>query len=223
MSARTLTRDGFARELARFGDVSRETIDRFQAFADLLTKWQAKVNLVGGGTLDDLWRRHLIDSAQISGYLPPGPCLDAGTGAGFPGLVLAILAAADHRPPDRRPGPFHLVESDQRKCAFLAEALRVTGAKAQIHNHRVESLVPVPVASITARALAPLPRLLDLVAPHLGHDTRCLFLKGKDVDAELTEARQSWKMRVERIPSATDPAGVLLILSEITSGRDQPD
>lgn len=190
--------------------VSRETLARLEAYAKLLIEWQHKVNLVGDSTLPDLWHRHMLDSAQIYDHLPPGQVLDAGSGAGFPGLVLAIMARDDE---DR--GPFHLVESDGRKCAFLTEAARATEAKAIIHNERVESMIPFPVAAVTARALAPLDRLLPLVEKFLGPETQAFFLKGKGANDELTAARKDWRMHVERIQSITDPSGVLLHLTEV--------
>jgi 16S rRNA (guanine527-N7)-methyltransferase len=200
----------FGRErLAGAFSVSRETEERLRAFADLLVRWQTRINLVGPATLKDLWRRHILDSAQLFPLLPSGPVLDLGSGAGFPGLVLAILGAA----------PVHLVESDQRKCAFLREAARITGTEAVIHACRAEALAPFPVAAITARALAPLPRLLVLAAPFLKPGTRCLFLKGRGSEHELTEAAKDWMMTVERIPSRSDPRGFIVSLSEVHRGR----
>jgi 16S rRNA (guanine527-N7)-methyltransferase len=190
--------------------VSRETMARLETYAKLLIEWQHKLNLVGDSTLPDLWRRHMLDSAQVYDHLPPGQVLDAGAGAGFPGLVLAIMAHDDE---DR--GPFHLVESDGRKCAFLTEAARATEAKAIIHNERVESMNPFPVAAVTARALAPLDRLLPLVEKFLGPETQAFFLKGKSANDELTAARKDWRIHAERIQSVTDPSGVLLHITEV--------
>ena len=202
------------RDFAAAVNVSRETVARLQAYAKLLEQWQPKVNLIGASTLADLWSRHMLDSAQIFGYLPPGQVLDAGSGAGFPGLVLAIMARED-----AGRGPVHLVESDGRKCAFLAEVVRATEAKAIIHNERVEAMAPFPVAAVTARALAPLNRLLPLVEHFLLPGTQAFFLKGRGVNDELTEARKDWKIVAERIQSISDPSGVLLHITEVQRGR----
>jgi len=194
-------------------DVSRETMHRLEVFAALLAKWQPKVNLIGASTLPDLWHRHMLDSAQIFPHLPAGQVLDAGAGAGFPGMVLAIMAREDEER-----GPVHLVESDGRKCAFLAEVAKETEAKAIVHNDRVEELAPFPVTSIVARALAPLDRLLPLVENFVGPETHCFFLKGRGANDELTEARKDWTFHVERIPSMTDAEGVLLHLTGVRRG-----
>jgi 16S rRNA (guanine527-N7)-methyltransferase len=199
-----LTAAGFAKLVP----VSRETVERLQVYADLLVKWQAKINLVGPTTLPDLWRRHILDSAQLFGRLPAGPVLDLGSGAGFPGLVLAIMGA----------GPVHLVESDARKCAFLREAARVTGAPAVVHNLRIEALAPFPIAAVTARALAPLAQLLDWAEPFLQQSVECLFLKGRNSEDELTQAGKTWMMKSERIPSLSDPSGLILHLCEVHRG-----
>lgn len=202
------------RDFAAAVRVSKDTMARLEAYAKLLEQWQPKVNLIGASTFADLWNRHMLDSAQIYDYLPPGQILDAGSGAGFPGLVLAIMARED----DER-GPVHLVESDGRKCAFLAEVVKETEAKAIIHNERVEAMTPFPVAAITARALAPLDRLLPLVEKFLQPGTQAFFLKGRGVNDELTEARKTWKITAERIQSISDPSGVLLHITEVQRGR----
>lgn len=183
--------------------VSRETLDRFRLYDDLLVKWQKAINLVGPATMGDRWRRHFLDSAQLAPLAPPGGTwIDLGSGAGFPGLVLAILGV----------GRVHLVESDARKSQFMREVIRQTAADAVVINGRIEQAA-LPVARvISARALAPLAALLDLAAPAMGPNTLCLFLKGQQVEAELTEATKSWKMRIDRIASRTDPAGIILRL-----------
>jgi 16S rRNA (guanine527-N7)-methyltransferase len=196
-------------DFARHLPVSRETVDRLKVYADLLVKWQARINLVGPATVPDLWSRHILDSAQLHPRLPAGPVLDLGSGAGFPGLVLAIMGA----------GPVHLVESDRRKCAFLSEAARITQTPVHIHPHRIEALKAFPVAAITARALAPLGELLNLAARFLAPGVHCLFLKGRNSEHELTEAAKDWMMDVERITSITDPSGLILHLSEVHRGR----
>lgn len=189
--------------------VSRETLDRLSRYAEVLLKWQARINLVGPTTLADLWRRHMLDSAQLRPLLPEGArsLIDIGSGAGFPGLVLAILGVED----------VHLVESDTRKCAFLREAARAAGVIVTVHNVRQESLAPWPIDVVTARAVAPLPKLLWLARPFLQNVGAVgLFLKGESVERELTETRKQWTMSVEQIPSWSDPAGVVLRIKEIS-------
>ncbi len=193
-------------------DVSRETIGRLEAYAALLRKWQKAINLVSNATLDDLWRRHFLDSAQLLPLLAPanvgdGGITDLGSGAGFPGLVLAILS-------DR---PVHLIESDQRKAAFLGEAARATGCadRVKIHAGRIEGTKPWTARTVTARALAELDQLLAWAAPFVGEDTVLLFPKGARADEELTAAERVWKMVTERRRSITDSTGLILRLSHL--------
>ena len=199
--------------------VSRETLDKFLEYAALLTKWTAAINLVSPRSLEDLWRRHFLDSAQLRAYLPeqPGPAerviLDVGAGAGFPGLVLALLDC----------GQVHLVESDQRKAQFLREVVRVTGARAEVHSIRVEALDMPQVDVVTCRAFAPLPRILDLTERFLSpKNTKKqpigLFLKGRRADQELTEAGKKWRLQLERFESETDPEGSILRLKLLSLG-----
>lgn len=180
---------------------------RLTAYLDLLVKWRDSANLVSRASLADPWRRHMLDSAQLLPLLrnPAGPLLDIGSGAGFPGLVLAILGA----------GEVHLVESATRKCEFLREAARITDAEITIHRARIENIPPFPVQTVTARACAPLHRLLGLAAPFLADGGAGLFLKGGRVNKELTEAAKKWTMRVERIPSVADDNGICLRIEEI--------
>jgi len=157
--------------------------------------------------LADLWRRHFLDSAQVLKHVPvdASSWLDIGTGAGFPGVVLAILGASD----------VHLVESDLRKCAFLHEVLRATATTATVHAVRIDALVPRPFSVVTARALARLGALIGLAAPFLGPNSCCLFLKGQDVAQELTEAHKCWNIVVDRFKSVTDPNSTVLRLTGI--------
>lgn len=199
-----------AAEFGRTADVSRETLVRFEAYEDLLQQWQKRINLVSRTTLPDVWRRHFLDSLQLRKWATPGVRgLDMGSGAGFPGLVLAIACDVH----------FVLAESDSRKCAFLREARRVTAAPAEIHEGRVEALTDRAgevgageqgFGLIVARALAPVSRLLELARPLLGRDGTCVFLKGEQVAAELEMARESWTMDVQEHPSVADPRGVIL-------------
>jgi len=184
-----------------------ETIDRLAAYLALLEKWQRRINLVGSGSMEDPWRRHILDSAQLLPLLPAGSpsVADLGTGAGFPGVILAIMGDAR----------VHLVESNARKCAFLSEVLRITETNATIHNKRIESLATLDVDVVTARGCANLLTLLDYAGPLLAPAGICLFLKGQSVEAELTESRKKWTMRTQRITSRSDPTGVVLKLSDI--------
>lgn len=193
--------------------VSRETLDRLVVYADLLVKWQARINLVGPETLPDLWSRHMLDSAQLFGLIPPQAkrLVDLGSGAGFPGLVLAVMGAPD----------VHLIESDSRKCAFLREAARLTGASVTVINKRIEQVAPLAADVVTARALAPLVKLLDWAAPHLAEGGQCLFLKGRGADDELTATAKEWNIVLDRISSLTDPASFVLQLREVCRGRAQ--
>ncbi len=188
--------------------VSRETLTRLEAYVALLQKWNRRINLVSRASLEDVWRRHVLDSSQLMAFLPPAPAgrprviLDLGSGAGLPGLGLAILGA----------GEVHLVESDGRKAAFLREAARIAETPVQIHACRIEAVTPFPVDVVTARALAPLPRLLALAGPFLGPDTHCLFLKGAGVAAELEAARSAWDFSMESHPSCTYCSGAVLVI-----------
>ncbi len=191
--------------------VDTTTLARLIAYADLLVKWQARINLVGPDTLPDVWKRHFLDSAQIFPLLrrPFSRLVDLGSGAGFPGLVLAILGVPD----------VHLVESDARKAVFLREAARITATPITVHAQRIEKLPPLAAGIITSRALAPLEKLLDLAHPHLAPNGDFFFLKGKGADDELTRAGKEWIISIDRIPSQTDPSGAILHLREVRRGR----
>ena len=188
--------------------VSRETLARLDAYADLLTRWSARINLVGRDTLIDLWRRHILDSAQLHRLIPSSArsLIDLGSGAGLPGLVLAILGV---------PG-IELVEADSRKAAFLREAARVAGAELTIRPCRIQAVTTHPVDVVTARACAPLDRLLELAAPFLAPGTLCLFPKGERFNEELTLARKVWTMNVSVEQSLSDRRGVVLRLQQVT-------
>jgi 16S rRNA (guanine527-N7)-methyltransferase len=192
---------------ARLFPVSRETLDRLEAYAALLIRWSARINLVGRETLPDLWRRHILDSGQLKSFIPENArsVIDLGSGAGFPGLVLAIIGT---------PG-VELVEADSRKSAFLREAARVTGTDVTIRPCRIQAVPPHPVDVVTARALAPLDLLLGLAAPFLADRTECLFLKGERAEDELTLARKHWTMTAALCQSVSDPRGVILRLQQV--------
>lgn len=183
-----------------------ETKIRLERFADLLTRWNSRINLVAPRDLPNLWTRHISDSLQLIPHLPPGmPFTDLGSGAGFPGLIIAICTN----------NPVTLIEADIRKASFLREAARETGTRAVVVNTRIENAAIPAAPVITARALAPLPLLLDLAVPHLRPDGICLFLKGRRAEDELTDALTRWHMTIARVPSRTDPEGVILALSQI--------
>ncbi len=193
--------------------VSHETAVRLDQFAALLQRWQRAVQLVAASSLPKLWTRHIADSLQLLDLAPAARIwADLGSGGGFPGLVLAI-ALFD------RPGALvHLIESDSRKAAFLREAARITRAPVKVHGERIESAakrIAGEVEIVTARALAPLPRLLDLAAPLLAAGARGLFLKGQDVDNELTEAAKSWSIQAKILPSRTDSRGRIVVVEGI--------
>lgn len=194
--------------------VDDDALERLRAYLALLEKWQRTINLVGAASLPDPWRRHFLDSAQLLPLLPPAARVvcDIGSGAGFPGLVLAVV--------DRNGGrAYHLVESNARKCAFLREANRITGAGAIVHRGRVEKLPRISADLVTARAVAPLTKLLEYAISILGKEGQCLFLKGKSWREELTEARKHWIMNESDFSSRSDPSGRILRLEAI-SRRD---
>lgn len=196
-------------DFAQATDVSRETLARFETYAALLEKWTARINLVSRSTLPDLWRRHFHDSAQLFDLAPPTArtWIDLGSGAGFPGLVIAILAA------EKAQGlAVTLVEADTRKAVFLQTVLRELGIPGDVLPIRIEQLDPRPADVITARALAPLPRLLELAAPFCHPGTRLLLPKGRDAGSELTAARRHWHIECEIRPSKADPDGQILVI-----------
>jgi 16S rRNA (guanine527-N7)-methyltransferase len=203
-----------ANRLAGF-DVSRESRARLEAFVDLLVKWQQRINLIGPATVDEIWQRHVADALQLVPLIRPHvrQIVDLGSGGGIPGLVIAVALMGRH------PVTVHLVESTGKKAAFLRQAARLTGAPAVIHNCRIESLARSGdvenVDLVTARALAPLTKLLDLASPWLLTGAYGLFHKGQDVDSELTESAKSWRITYAKHPSVVDSRGCILEVKEI--------
>lgn len=200
--------------------VSRETFARLALYESLLRQWQPAVNLVARATLDDVWRRHFADSAQLLALAPPAAktWIDLGSGAGFPGLVLAIMLAG------RPGGHVALIESDSRKAAFLREVARQTHAPATILCKRVEiaatQFTVENIDVVTARALAPLPRLLDLAYPFMREGAIGLFLKGKDAEREVGEALESWSFARELVQSSTDAEGRIVVIQGLKKSRE---
>src|SRR5436305_2807341 len=192
--------------------VSRETEARLDAYVGLLQRWQAKTNLVAASTLPRLWTRHIADSLQLLPLAPDAKTwVDLGSGGGFPGVVLACALV-------ETPGAaVHLVERNSKKAAFLREALRITGAPGIIHiadiGDCVDSLAG-PVDCVTARAVAPLHRLIGFAEPLVARGARSLFLKGQDVEAELTEATKYWKLK-PRLHSSLTGQGWIVDLDNV--------
>ena len=204
MSGRGLAPIRGPEDFAEVLKVPRETIHRLERYAELLAHWQKSTNLVAASTLPRLWPRHFADSAQIRDLAPKARLwLDLGSGAGFPGLVVAILQTGQ---PDFR---MHLVESNIKKCAFLAEVARETEAPVDIHAVRIEQLGEsahsLRPEVVSARALAPLPRLFELASPFFGSKSRGLFLKGREAEAEIEAAKRRWSFTACLHPSLTSP------------------
>lgn len=186
--------------------VSRETLARLKLYVGLLQDWNARINLVSSRSLEEVWKRHIFDSAQLAAFIPPEArtLVDLGSGAGFPGLVLAILQAESH------PLRVVLYEAIAKKCRFLNEIAWRVGIAVEIRNERIEAAKPEPFDVVTARACASLTQLLSYAAPFQDKNTLCLFLKGQSVGAELSEASQTWDFTVDQAPSRSDPSGVIL-------------
>ncbi len=187
---------------ARVSGVSRETLDRLAAYVQLLEHWNRRINLVGRNTMGDIWRRHILDAAQLYPLLPARTrvLVDLGSGAGIPGLILAAMGVPE----------VHLIESDQRKSVFLREAIRVLQIPAIIHAERIEKVPSFFADVVTARALAELPELIAMAENFASPKTICLFLKGETVGQELTALGTSWAIKCERFPSRSDPNGSIV-------------
>lgn len=194
-------------------NVSRETMERLDIYAALLNKWNPAINLVAKSTLAGMWTRHFLDSAQIFDLAPPSSkhWVDIGTGGGFPGMVVAILAA-ETRPNQQTT----LVESDLRKATFLRTVARKTGVRVNVLSERIENVLGMGVDVLSARALAPLTQLLSHADQHLGKKGIALFLKGAHHREEMSEALKTWRFEVEEIQSTTDTQAVVLKIGGIT-------
>lgn len=193
-------------------NVSRETFDRLERYVALLEKWTPKINLISKSTIPLIWSRHIIDSLEVYRAGPPefDVWLDLGSGAGLPGLVVAVMAQEHVAQKHVR-----LVESDQRKSAFLRSAARETGVDLSVLPQRIEALAPQKANVVSARALASLTTLLGYAAPHLEKDGIALFSKGVNWEKELAEARLEWSFSCEPIKSETDEGSVILRIGDI--------
>jgi 16S rRNA (guanine527-N7)-methyltransferase len=193
--------------------VSRETEARLDRYVDLLREWQSKTNLVAPSTLPQLWTRHIADSLQLLSLASSAKVwMDLGSGGGFPGVVLACALA------ETKGANVHLVERNAKKAAFLREAVRVTSAPGVVHLAEIGDTVDRfagPVDCVTARALAPLHQLIGFAEPLVKNGARALFLKGQDVEAELTEATRYWKIEPKLYPSRTGGQGWIVELDRI--------
>lgn len=194
-------------------NVSRETIDKLQSYERLLKHWTQAINLISKSTETEIWPRHFLDSAQFWN-LRPENCeywLDLGTGGGFPGLVVAVIAS--ELDPEMR---FGFVESDARKASFLLKAGHELGIKPKIHIARAESLEPQSASVVSVRAMAPVQKLLGYARRHMAEGGLSLFAKGENHETELTEAQKYWKFDVQKVPSITDASGTILKIKGIT-------
>lgn len=193
-------------------DVSRETLERLERFAALLEKWNPRINLVSRNSLPHVWERHIVDSIQVFRCTKPaGHWVDLGSGGGFPGIIIAILAADEA--PDLR---VTLVESDQRKSAFLRTAARETGVTCDVIARRIEAVEPLQADILSARALADLDTLLGFAERHLKPAGMALFPKGATWEKECDAARKRWNFAAEAITSKTDPDAVILKIEGVS-------
>lgn len=193
-------------------NVSRETLDKLQAYSELVHRWTPRINLVAASTLSDFWTRHIVDSMQIFDLVDPSATswADLGSGGGLPGVVCAIMAL--EQMPDCR---FTLVESDKRKAAFLLVCQHEFALNLTVQTARAELAAPLSAQIVTARALAPLPQLLPLVARHIAPDGHAILPKGKNHAAELEAVRAEWQFDMASHPSITDGSARLLALKDI--------
>lgn len=193
-------------------DVSRETFDRLSHYVSLIQKWNQAINLVSKSTIPQIWQRHIADSLQLASYLDVSQSkwVDLGSGGGLPALVIAIVAK--ERFPDIQ---FELVEVDQRKSVFLRQVARELDLRVKVQTTKIEDTPPLNADVLSARALAPLSVLCSYAQRHLKSDGFCLFPKGAQSDAEVTEARKLWSFSLEQATSKTEPQAKLLILRAI--------
>lgn len=201
-------------DITDLSDVSRETMEKLEHFADLVRKWTAKINLVSRKSLPDLWNRHIIDSAQLARYIPDSAqeYLDIGSGGGFPGIVLAIMG---------RFSSVTFIESDKRKSVFLRQAGRDLDLPVHVISDRIEMVPPIGADFLTARALAPLNVLLSHAIHHLKPGGVALFPKGQGAQAEIDEAKKQFSFSIAHFKSVTDPSASILRLEGIERAEHQ--
>ena len=202
-------------DFCSFQYVSRETYDKFRIFYETLIKWQKSINLISNSTLESIWTRHILDSAQLYKYTQnvSGNILDFGSGAGFPGLILAMMGNEN----------INAVESDQKKCIFIKEVARLSNTKINIHNSRIEKLKFIKPELITARALAPLEKLIKYIENYMKQGDglkpilpNLLFLKGKNYKQEILELKKTRNFDVTIFPSISDEYGKILYFKDIS-------
>lgn len=192
-------------------DVSRETLERLDTIILTLDEWRKRSNLIGPREWPQIWTRHVGDSFQILDYVPNETrVVDFGSGAGFPGLIISAARPTSH---------VTMMESVGKKCAFLRAAIEAAGLNASVYQGRIEAAPASEADIVTARAFAPLPKLLDYAAPWMENGAKGVFLKGERWKEELTEAQQRWSFAYEAIPSRTGGSGVILIVRELKRGR----
>lgn len=196
-------------EFAAATGVSRETLELLEAYAAMLIDWNTRHNLVSESTLPDLWQRHMLDSAQLEPLVPVKVqnLADLGSGAGFPGLVLAILRRENLK--------VTLFEATKKKADFLSAVVEALALPVIVSPSRIETAAPQVFHCVTARAFAPLDQLLAYAHKFMGPRTICLFLKGQKLDLELTDAQRHWKMNIQKHPSKTHPLGVILEIRDL--------
>ncbi len=197
-------------------NVSRETFERLEVFATLTKKWNPSINLVARSTLNDLWNRHIVDSAQLFRYAPATPrhWVDIGSGGGFPGIVVAVMAK-ELSPKTR----FTMIESDQRKSTFLRTAARELDLNIEVLADRVENVAPQAADMISARALSALDGLFALISRHISPETCAIFPKGKTFANEVTQAERNWRFDLKAHTSMTEPDARILVVKDIIRVR----
>ena len=219
MIAEDASRDAILAEIGADADMAA----KLDSYVRILEEWQQNLSLIGPGTLPHIWQRHIMDSAQLMPFIKPetGAIMDIGSGAGFPGLVLAILYG------ERLQRPIQLVESDGRKCRFLKAVANETGANVRVTHKRIEDLIANWPATITARAVAPLDKLLNWTSKQHHPGLTCVFMKGKKATEELTKLENYQKMhptvRIDTHASITHPDGVILRLSGFQKTSNSSD
>lgn len=201
-----------AQDFAKVTGVSRETLQMYAEWENLLTHWNKSINLVQKGTLEQFWGRHAYDSAQICAHIPDQAksCLDLGSGAGFPGLAVAIGLKQSG---EARGAHVDLVESNGKKCSFLRAVIRQLGLPAKVLQRRAENLPQTPYDVISARAFAPLPRLLDYAAPFWGTHTTGVFLKGRQYEGEIKQALYNYEFDTQVFDSLSSEDGKILVIT----------